>query len=206
MRRIAATLAVVGAFFFSAGAAWADWDDGHAAYKRGDYATALQEWRPLAEQGHADSQSDLGVMYDEGYGVPVYDAEAVKWYRKAAQQGYAMAQHSLGLMYDKGYGVPENDAEAVKRYRKAATQGPASAQSVLGFRYGTGDGVPVNYVKAYMWLSLAKTQDDKDAATNLDFVKEQMTSADISEAQKLAAEWLGKHPYLCVLGPPGVCF
>ena len=51
MRRIAATLAVVVALLFSAGSAWADFDDGKAAYERGDYATALQELRPLAEHG-----------------------------------------------------------------------------------------------------------------------------------------------------------
>ena len=66
MRRIAATLAVVVALLFSAGSAWADYDDGMAAYDRGDYATALQEWRPLAEQGHADAQYNLGMMYDKG--------------------------------------------------------------------------------------------------------------------------------------------
>ena len=51
MRKLAATLAVVGALLFSAGSAWADWDDGVAAYKRGDYATALQGLRPLTEYG-----------------------------------------------------------------------------------------------------------------------------------------------------------
>ena len=53
MRRIATTLAVVVALLFSAGSAWADLDDGVAAAQRGDFATALQEWRPIAEQGHA---------------------------------------------------------------------------------------------------------------------------------------------------------
>jgi len=64
MRRILATLAVVGALLFSAGSAWADYDDGLAAYNRGDYAAALQEWRPLAEQGDAKAQYNLGVMYN----------------------------------------------------------------------------------------------------------------------------------------------
>jgi len=41
MRRILATLAVVGALLFGAGSAWADFDDGLAAYDRGDYATVL---------------------------------------------------------------------------------------------------------------------------------------------------------------------
>jgi hypothetical protein len=51
-------------------------DDGLAAYGRGDYATALQEWLPLAEQGDAVAQYNLGVMYANGWGVPENDAEA----------------------------------------------------------------------------------------------------------------------------------
>ena len=90
MRRIAATLAVL-ALLFSAGSAWADFDDGMAAYESGDYATALQEWRPLAEQGDAEAQLNLGLIYDDGYGVPVNDAEAAKWFRKVAEQGDATA-------------------------------------------------------------------------------------------------------------------
>ncbi|MFP6688182.1 MAG: hypothetical protein VCD31_02525, partial [Alphaproteobacteria bacterium] len=86
MRRILATLAVVGALLFSAGSAWADYDEGMAAAQRGDFATALQEFRPLAEQGDADAQTLIGMMYNEGLGVPKNDAEAVKWFHKAAEQ------------------------------------------------------------------------------------------------------------------------
>ena len=57
MRRILATLAVVVALLFSAGSAWADFDDGLAAAERGDYETAYREFLPLAEQGHAQAQS-----------------------------------------------------------------------------------------------------------------------------------------------------
>ena len=88
MRRIATTLAVVGALLFSAGSAWADFDDGVAAYERGDFATAVQEFRALAEQGVAEAQGQGDAIYDEGYGVPKNDVEAVKWYRKAAEQGH----------------------------------------------------------------------------------------------------------------------
>ena len=192
MRRIAATLTVV-ALLFSAGSAWADFDDGLAAYQRGDYATALQEWRPLAEQGDALAQQYLGNMYATGRGVPENDAEAVKWYGKAAAQGHASAQFSLGLMYFNGEGVTENDAEAVKWFRKAAEQGYALAQKNLGVMYVTGEGVPVNNVKAYMWWALAKAQGDEGAAGNLDIIKEQMTPADISKAQALVDEWWEKH-------------
>ena len=71
---------------------------GGAAYDRGDYATALKEFRPLAEQGNADAQFNLGFMYENGLGVPQDYAEAVKWYRNAAEQGYAQGQANLGLM------------------------------------------------------------------------------------------------------------
>ena len=66
MRRILATLAVVGALLFSAGSAWADLNDGLAALKRGDYATAYREFLPLAEEGHALAQCRIGFMYDYG--------------------------------------------------------------------------------------------------------------------------------------------
>ncbi len=91
-----------------------------AAAKRGDYATALRLWRPLAEQGNASAQFNLGQMYDIGYGVSQDHAEAVTWYRLAAEQGVASAQHNLGLTYDNGQGVPQDHTEAVKWYRLAA--------------------------------------------------------------------------------------
>ena len=79
MRRIAATLAVVGALLvFSAGSAWADPDEGMAAFKRGDSAMAFLEWFTSAEQGLALAQSNFGFMYDKGLGVPENDAEAAK--------------------------------------------------------------------------------------------------------------------------------
>ena len=92
MRRIAATLAVVVALLFSAGSAWADFDDGVAAFHRGDYETAFREWLPYAEQGDAFAQYSLGIMYKEGTGVPQNDTEAVKWFRKAAEQSDSARQ------------------------------------------------------------------------------------------------------------------
>ncbi len=92
--------------------AWAGLDEGEAAAKRGDYATALREFRPLAEQGNAHAQTNLGVMYRKGLGVPQDYARAMGWYRKAAEQGYATAQFFLGFMYDAGRGVPQDDVQA----------------------------------------------------------------------------------------------
>jgi TPR repeat protein len=93
---------------------------GAEAYKRGDYATAVKEWRPLAEQGDVIAQYNLGLMYSTGYDIPVDDAESVSWYRLAAAQGHADAQFNLGVMYATGWGVPQDAAEAVRWYRLSA--------------------------------------------------------------------------------------
>ena len=100
-----------------------DFQKGFAAAQAGDFATAIQEWKPLAEVGDEVAQYNLGVMYDNGDGVLQDYKEAVKWYRLAAEQGYANAQYNLGVMYDNGRGVPQDYKEAVKWYRLAAEQG-----------------------------------------------------------------------------------
>ncbi len=178
--------------------AWAGFDEGVAAYKRGDYATALREMRPLAEQGFAPAQYNLGIIYGKGFGGPQDYVEAAKWHRKAAEQGLASAQYNLGIIYRYGLGVPQDYAEAVRWYRKAAMQGDALAQLNLGVMYGTGKGVVQNYVRAHKWYNLAASQtkesDDRDLATkNRDIVAKKMTPADISKAQRLASEWWERH-------------
>ena len=175
----------------------ADFNAGVAAYKQGDYATALREWHPLAKQGNAKAQSNLGVMYNKGQGVTQDYAEAAKWYRKAAEQGYADAQYNLGFMYDEGLGVPQDDDEAVRWYSKGAEQGNAGAQNNLGVMYYNGLGVPQDYVQAHMWYNLAASRlspgwDRDRAAKNRGIVAIWMTPAQISEAKKLAREWKPK--------------
>ncbi|MFU2077518.1 tetratricopeptide repeat protein [Avibacterium endocarditidis] len=81
---------------------------GFEAAQRGDFATALQLWKPLAERGHAKAQYNLGVMYKNGQGVKQDDFQAVKWYQKAAEQGNAQAQAMLGAMYTLGQGVKQD--------------------------------------------------------------------------------------------------
>ncbi len=145
----------------------AEFNAGVTAYEQGDYATALREWRPLAEQGNANAQFMLGLMYYKGGGVPQDHARAVKWYRKAAAQGVAEAQFNLGLIYAHGRGVPQDYAEAAKWYRKAAEQGIAKAQNNLGVRYAKGRGVPQDYAEAVKWYRKAAAQGYATAQYNL---------------------------------------
>jgi TPR repeat protein len=64
-------------------------EDADAAYQRGDYATALRLWRPLAEQGSANAQYVLGIMYANGRGVPQNDVQAHMWFNLAASRAPA---------------------------------------------------------------------------------------------------------------------
>ena len=105
------------------GITYADFNDGWVASEEGDYKTAFNEWKPLAEQGDTDAQHNLGWMYGNGKGVLKDYKQAVKWYQKAADQGLARAQSRLGGMYANGEGVLKDDKQAVKWYRKAADQG-----------------------------------------------------------------------------------
>jgi TPR repeat protein len=106
----------------------AGFDDGVTAYNKGDYATAYEEFKPLAEQGDAKSQYNLGVMYSNGQGVSKDYAEAVKWCRKAADQGYADGQYNLGVMYYLGKGVPKDYVQAYMWFDLAAEQGISDAK------------------------------------------------------------------------------
>ncbi len=103
-------------------------DSGQEAYDRGDYATALKEWRPLAEQGNAGVQFGLGAMYEMGLGVLQDYKEALRWYRLAAEQGNPMHQTMLGFSYLEGKIVPEDYILAHMWLSLAAAQGYEPAQ------------------------------------------------------------------------------
>ena len=184
-----AVAAIILVLSFAAPLAAGPFEDAIVAHGRGDYATALRLMRPLANQGLAGAQYNLGQMYLQGQGVPQDNAEGAKWYRLAANRGYALAQYNLGVMYAKGSGVPQDDAEAMKWFRLAANQANASAQYNLGVKYSNGQGVPQDFVRAHMWYNLAAAQGNKDAVKNRDRTASRMTQAQIAEAQKLAREW-----------------
>lgn len=207
--------------------AWAGFDEGWAAYQRGDYATAHDEWLPLAIGGDANAQFNLGLMYGGGYGVASNRVEAIKWYRLAAEQGFAKAQAKLGhflyggfgstsveavqwfrkaaeqdeptaylglgYAYSTGLGVSKDKIQAAKWLRLAAEGGEPEAMMSLGVMYSRGDGVLQDYVQAHMWSNLAAAQGHEDGRTYRDGIAALMTPADISEAQRLAREWLEQH-------------
>ena len=84
MKRIALALVLLVSL---AAPAWTGFDEGWAAYQRGDYATAIREWRPLAEQGYPPAQLALGESYALGEGVRQDFVQAYLWFSLAAVHG-----------------------------------------------------------------------------------------------------------------------
>ena len=104
-----------------------DYQRGMDAYNAGDYATALKEFRPLAEQGNADAQYHFGQMYEGGLGVNRDLSEAAKWHRVAAEQGHVKAQYTLGIMYFLGQGTLLDNSLAYMWWNLAAANGHKKA-------------------------------------------------------------------------------
>ncbi|MBV6541067.1 sel1 repeat family protein [Ursidibacter maritimus] len=141
---------------------------GQEAFELGDYATALEIWRPLAEQGNTFAQFGLGVMYHDGLGVAQDYQQTAYWWQKAARQGQVESQYQLGVMYRD---IFEDYQQAVYWYQKAAQQGYASAKVNLGVHYLVGAGVKKDIKKARSLWQQACKQGEKKACENLEKYK-----------------------------------
>lgn len=73
----------------------------------------IDEIRKAAEQGDADAQYQLGVMYGKGDGVSQNSVTAYAWLRLAAVQGDKGAAKSLGLIDNNFTPDQRNRAEAL---------------------------------------------------------------------------------------------
>jgi len=156
-----------------------------------DEATA-KALRKSAEEGDASAQNRLGLLYDEGVGVPQDYRQAKEWFEKAAKQGHIGAQTNLGTLYLQGEGAPQSAQMALFWFSRAAEQGDVLAFAKLGWIYAQGRGMLQDFIQAYMWYNLAATNGDKPAAELRDALAKQMTPDQIAEAQKLAREWKPK--------------
>ncbi len=108
MRWTTVLLAVV--VVLVAAPAWADFKAAVKAYNQGDYATALKEFRVLAEQGYAGAQNNLGLMYFMGRGVPQDVVQAHLWLNVAAAQGHELARKFRDLLAERM--TPDQVADA----------------------------------------------------------------------------------------------
>ncbi len=91
-------------------------EDGVAAYDKGQFDVALKLWLPLAEQGDAAAQYNVAGMYEKGTGVPADPAQAAHWYLEAAKKGDVDAELKVGDLYTSGTGVAKDTDEARRWY------------------------------------------------------------------------------------------
>ena len=195
-------------------------------YQRGwgvarNEAEAAKWFRLAADQGLLVAQNNLADTYALGIGVPQNFGEAFKWYRIAADQSSSYAENVIGVAYEHGLYVAQDDAEAFRWYRRAANkiyERPGdtwihSPQYNIGAMYASGRGTAQDYVQALKWFTLAIAFGDTKppdpfgiklvdtskytALEQRDRLVSLMTSAQITEAERLAVEWR-PHPVLTI--------
>jgi TPR repeat protein len=146
--------------------------DAQSALDRGDYATALKLFRPLADHERTFAETVLGYT---------------------AEQGNAIAQSILGFIHSTGTAcsLPNYD-EAIKWWHSAANQGEPHAQHHLGQAYGTGRGVTLDYVQAFKYLTLSSQKHSDvagDSVEQLWALRLKMTDAELAQAVRLVKKW-----------------
>lgn len=143
--------------------ALADVKDGVDAWERGDFQTAINEWRGPAEKGDADAQFNLGQAYKLGRGVPQDLGQAEKWYKRAVDQGHLQAIDNYGLILFQD----NRRTEALPYLQESVQRGEPRAQYILGTGHFNGDFVEKDWVKAYALMTRASAQDLPQATSNL---------------------------------------
>ncbi|MDX1493749.1 MAG: tetratricopeptide repeat protein [Longimicrobiales bacterium] len=123
--------------------------------------------RGLAASGDVEALFLMGTAYDEGLGVPVDHAEAMRWYRRAAARGHVLAAHNLGNMYREGRGVAVDHGAAARWWMRAARAGDAIPALRLGEAYEEGRGVRRDEDTARLWYRRAAEKGNAAAAEAL---------------------------------------
>ncbi|NCN84716.1 MAG: hypothetical protein GW808_01940 [Sphingomonadales bacterium] len=164
--------------------ALADVKAGVDAWGRGDFQTAINEWRGPADKGDADAQFNLGQAYKLGRGVPQDLALAEKWYKKAADQGHLQASDNYGLVLFQA----NRRAEALPYLQASSQRGEPRAQYVLGTGHFNGDFVEKDWVKAYALMTRASAQQLPQATANLAQMDRYIPVEDRRRAVELAGK------------------
>jgi TPR repeat protein len=169
--------------------------EGEIAYRRGDYATAMAEWRMMAQAGDAAASYGMGQIYRLGHGVPYRDFEqAVRWFQRAAGRGSVPAQYELARIQFEGLVVPRDIDEMMFWLWRAALSGHAESQVMLGAVYEYGEpGVAANFTEALKWYLIAARNGQAGLRTRAqklaNRVRAKMTPDQMRAAGWLADQW-----------------
>ena len=166
----------------------ADVKDGVDAWSRGDFSTAIREWKNPAAKGDPDAQFNMGQAYKMGRGVERDLAKAEKYFSEAAARGHLQAADNYGLLlFQRG-----ERTKAMPFVHAASDRGDARAQYILGLAYFNGDTVPKDWERAYALVSLAQQAGLPQAAGALSqmdmYIPLDQRQKSVALASRLAAE------------------
>lgn len=144
----------------------------------------------------AKAQHDLGVIYENGIGVPRDLRQAAAWYLRGAKNGDPSAQSNLGTLYLDGQGVERDLVKGIRWLTAAAKQGDAQAYVNLGKVYFEGIGVKRDLARSYFFLDMAVNhsgQDVSNARENLQQLLQQISPSELVAGKRLVqAALVGK--------------
>ena len=159
-------------------------EKGMTAIKNRNFSAAFAHLEPLAKDGDAVAQYNLGVMHIRGLGTKKNGKVAIKWLTLAANQENFLAQYFLGYIYEHGKSVQKNYKAASVFYKQAAKQGHPSAQTNLGALYYFGHGVKQNNILAHFWWTIASSKVE-GADRNKKMIEGKMTADELSQSEML---------------------
>ena len=133
-----------------------------------DYGEALRWFTLAAKQAHGDSCNKLGVMHQQGKGVPVDMERAILWFTMGAALGDRYAQYNLALCYMNGDWVARDYTQAARWHEMSARRGNVDSQYYMGCFYAEGIGVKKDSGRAREWLTLAERGGHEQAAVLLE--------------------------------------
>jgi hypothetical protein len=151
-----------------------------------DPASRVSYYRSGAQEGDADDELQLAILYAKGDGVPQDYATAASWFRAAANQGLPRAQYDLGVLYERGRGVQVDLTEAANWYLKAAQGGHPLAEYNLAVCYTKGQGIRKDLSEAALWYRRAAVQGVVQAMVNLGMVYEKGDGVAVSPVDAYA--------------------
>ena len=165
-------------------------NDHDASFTDENYEKAAEWYLRSAEQGNANAQYRLGLLYYDGRGVKQDYEEAARWLTEAAKQNHAEAQYYLGMFAENGYGMEQDEQRAAEWYIQSAEQGNIDAQYRLGLLYYSGRGVEQNYKEAVRWFEKAAEQNHAEALNYMGICAE--NGYGLQQDDRSAAAWFAQ--------------
>jgi tetratricopeptide (TPR) repeat protein len=145
--------------------------------KREPFLYDPDTWEQLARNGDTEAQFVLGLLHNDGVGVPLDYEKAFFWYQKAAQHNHVDAQYNLAHLYLSGNGVKKDLTQAIHWWHKAAENGHVRAQYNLGFAYFRGIGIQQDPQQALNWMRKAAKRNDARAVKLLKLLESEVSSS-----------------------------